>query len=74
MKFVIVFLSVFLLHSNSLVIAQTGTGRDKAYAATVITPNDFTGSDIERIQAAINAAKNTTHKIVIPSGNSNGTN
>lgn len=74
MKFVIVFLSVFLLHSNSLVIAQTGTGRDKAYAATVITPNDFTGSDIERIQAAINAAKNTTHKIVIPPGNSNGTN
>ncbi len=39
-----------------------------------ITPNDFTGSDIERIQAAINAAKKTTHKIVIPQRNSNGTN
>jgi polygalacturonase len=40
----------------------------------VITPNDFTGSDIERIQAAVNAAKATTHKIVIPQSNSNGGN
>lgn len=39
-----------------------------------ITPNDFKGSDIERIQAAINAAKETTHKIVIPQRNSNGSN
>lgn len=39
-----------------------------------ITPNDFKGSDIERIRAAINAAKETTHTIVIPQGNSNGTN
>jgi hypothetical protein len=39
-----------------------------------ITPNDFKGSDIERIQAAINAAQKTTHKIVIPQRNSNGTN
>lgn len=38
-----------------------------------ITPNDFTGSDIERIHAAVNAAKNTTHKIVIPQRNANGT-
>lgn len=74
MKFVIVFLSFFLLHSNSSVIAQTGTGRDKASAATIINPNDFTGTDTERIRAAIHAAKNTTHKIVIPQVNSNGTN
>jgi hypothetical protein len=40
----------------------------------VITPNDFTGSDIERIQAAINAAKTTAHKVVIPQHNSNGSN
>jgi len=38
-----------------------------------ITPNDFTGTDTERIQAAINAAKNTTHQIVIPQRNANGT-
>jgi len=39
-----------------------------------ITPNQFKGSDIQRIQSAINAAKGTTNKIVIPSRNSNGTN
>lgn len=39
-----------------------------------ITPNDFTGSDTERIQAAINAARETTHKVVIPKENANGSN
>ena len=39
-----------------------------------ITPNEFKGSDIERIQAAIDAAKETTYKIVIPKRNSNGSN
>lgn len=42
-------------------------------SVTVITPNDFKGSDIERIRAAIDAARETTHKITIPSKNSNGT-
>jgi len=41
---------------------------------TDITPNQFKGSDIERIQAAINAAEGTTNKVVIPPKNSNGTN
>lgn len=39
-----------------------------------ITPNQFKGTDIQRIQSAVNAAKGTTNKIVIPSKNSNGTN
>ncbi len=39
-----------------------------------ITPNDFKGSDAERIQAAVNAAKETTCKVVIPKRNSNGSN
>ena len=39
-----------------------------------ITPNQFEGSDIQRIQSAIDAAEGTTNKIFIPSGNSNGTN
>lgn len=39
----------------------------------VITPNDFKGSDTERIQAAIRAAEKTTGKIVIPMQNANGT-
>jgi len=38
-----------------------------------ITPNDFTGSDTERIQAAIQAAGKTGGKVVIPKANANGT-
>src|SRR5690606_12398904 len=38
----------------------------------VITPNGFSGSDIERIRQAIAAAKGTTNKVVIPQWNSNG--
>jgi len=37
-----------------------------------ITPNQFKGTDIQRIQSAINAAKGTTNKIIIPSENDNG--
>ena len=40
----------------------------------IITPNQFKGSDIERIRSAIEAAKATTGKVLIPSLNSNGTN
>ncbi|MBK8505961.1 MAG: hypothetical protein IPL46_29465 [Saprospiraceae bacterium] len=39
-----------------------------------ITPNQFEGSDIHRIQSAINVAKGTTNKIIIPARNANGTN
>ena len=39
-----------------------------------INPNQFEGTDIQRIQSAINAAKGTSNKIVIPSRNANGTN
>ncbi len=38
-----------------------------------ITPNQFKGSDIQRIRSAIDAAKGTTNKIYIPSRNANGT-
>lgn len=39
-----------------------------------ITPNQFKGSDTERIQAAVDKAACTTGKVVIPTINSNGTN
>lgn len=42
-------------------------------AGAVITPNDFEGTDTERIQAAIDSAKNAGQKIVIPAINANGT-
>lgn len=39
-----------------------------------ITPNQFKGNDIQRIQSAIEVAKATTGKVFIPSRNDNGTN
>lgn len=39
-----------------------------------ITPNDFLGSDTERIQAAVDSAVKTTKKVVIPAFNANGGN
>ena len=41
---------------------------------TYINPNQFKGSDIDRIQKAIDFAAHTMHKMVIPGINSNGTN
>ena len=38
-----------------------------------ITPNQFDGSDTERIQAAVDKASGTTGKVVIPANNANGT-
>lgn len=46
----------------------------KNVPAQDVTPNNFTGSDIQRIRAAIASAKGTTNKVVIPKRNSNGTN
>lgn len=39
-----------------------------------ITPNQFEGTDSERIQAAIDAASGVTNLVVIPSRNANGAN
>lgn len=44
----------------------------KAGDQAPISPNQFKGSDIQRIQAAINAAKGKTNLVVIPAVNSNG--
>ncbi|WP_339709866.1 glycosyl hydrolase family 28 protein [uncultured Kriegella sp.] len=42
--------------------------------ALQINPNQFEGTDVQRIQAAIDAANGTTNSIVIPARNANGTN
>jgi polygalacturonase len=42
-------------------------------SAQEVSPNDFQGSDTERIQAAIRAASGISDKVVIPASNSNGT-
>lgn len=39
-----------------------------------ITPNQFEGSDTQRIQSAIDAAEGTTNRVFIPAQNQNGTN
>lgn len=49
-------------------------GADKNGPNHPISPNDFKGTDTERIQAAVNAAKGTTNKIVIPMQNAKGGN
>ena len=74
MKFNILFFSFLLLHSYQLVLAQKAIKELPISSLEDITPNSFTGSDIERIRAAINTAKESTHKIVIPKCNSNGSN
>src|SRR3546814_2043116 len=42
------------------------------YSTEIPNPNQFEGSDTERIQAAVQAAKGTSNKIVIPAANDNG--
>ena len=70
MKFIYFLFGLFLFFPSQQISAQ---GKHQLNTED-ITPNNFTGSDIERIQAAIDSAKKTTHKIVIPQRNSNGTN
>ncbi|MBO9593991.1 MAG: hypothetical protein J7599_13870 [Niabella sp.] len=43
------------------------------HAAGPVTPNDFKGTDTERIQKAIDKAKNHAKTITIPAFNANGT-
>ncbi len=44
-----------------------------AHAAWPITPNDFKGTDTERIQKAVDKAKTHAKTVTIPAFNSNGT-
>ncbi len=75
-------ISLSLLITLQLFILQAEAGINTLNAAKlpyssqknqVITPNDFKGSDTERIQAAIQSAVKTTKKVVIPIQNANGT-
>src|SRR5690606_30529874 len=58
--------SAYLLIGYMLVCMGLG------YAAELPNPNQFEGSDTERIQAAIHAAKGTSNQIVVPAANANG--
>ena len=59
-------LCYFLLMVNYVGAMQAQTVSD-------ITPNQFKGSDIERIEQAVHLAKKTSGKLVIPRNNANGT-
>lgn len=63
----LILLSAFLSGCGSL------KGDVNNFVPVVITPNQFTGSDTERIQAAVDKASQSTGRIVIPADNSNGT-
>jgi polygalacturonase len=63
-----------LISFLSLVIILSVSCSNQERKIANITPNQFEGTDIQRIQSAIDAAQGTTNKIFIPSRNANGTN
>ena len=69
-----IFLSLVLIISGSCSNQNNGNSSYLKDATYNISPNQFKGSDIQRIMSAIEAAKESTGKVVIPSRNSNGTN
>lgn len=78
--FISLFIPVHLLLAQGLITQMSKSNVQHSYTnlkdhkIEKITPNDFQGTDIERIQAAINAAHGTTDKVIIPRRNANGTN
>ena len=61
-----VFFVSFILIKPANVFAMTGQAS--------VSPNDFEGTDTERISQAIQKAKNTSNLVRIPRVNANGTN
>lgn len=53
--------------------ASASTGPSEPLQAAVVSPNDYSGSDIERINSAIAAAAGTGRRVVIPRSNTGGT-
>lgn len=64
----------YLISFISLIIILSVSCSNRENTIGNITPNQFEGTDIQRIQSAVDAAKGTTNKIFIPSVNANGTN
>ena len=64
MKYLLLLITLSL---QAYAIGQTSESRQ-------ISPNDFSGSDIQRIQQAVDSASKTGYLAVIPRYNANGTN
>ncbi len=74
---VLLYLSFITVQHPNIVVAQTSKEIRSSLQKNIgneISPNQFEGSDIDRIQKAIDFAGKTVHKMVIPGINSNGTN
>jgi len=56
-----------------LLLGSVFTYVPSGFTAEIPNPNQFKGTDTERIQAAIQAAKGTSNKIIIPAANGDGT-
>jgi len=67
MKQYLIFIFYVFTHTSVLFGQTTGSDTE------AITPNDFFGTDTERIQHAIDSAEGKIDKVVIPMRNSNGT-
>ena len=72
-------LSLIIIITTNLIVLYSCSEQKQFGAAHEIgdtgfsNPNQFEGNDIQRIRSAIDAAKGSTQKVVIPSRNSNGT-
>lgn len=67
----LIFSVLIFAHHTSVSFPQPNLDND--LTSTVITPNQFKGTDSQRIQKAIQKAKETTGIVTIPRNNSNGT-
>lgn len=63
----------YLLITSHVLLSNSCTTEVKNNSMQ-INPNQFEGTDSQRIQRAIDEASGTTNKVFIPSNNSNGTN
>ncbi|MDY0142791.1 MAG: hypothetical protein RBR97_12955 [Bacteroidales bacterium] len=67
-------LTLICLLSTTFIINSSCEDKFEDPNINDITPNHFVGNDNQRIQFAIDSAKNTTNLVVIPKHNSNGSN
>ena len=73
-KFVPISNAMYLFSICCVFLSINCASNLKNLAPTRISPNQFEGTDIQRIQSAIDKASGTTNKVFITSINSNGTN
>lgn len=79
-KILLFIFAISLVYNETFAIAYCYSGNKQVTIypdlfeadSNAVTPNDFSGSDVERIRAAIDAAKSSGKVVVIPRWNSAG--